>query len=198
MSIDDLKTKIAPTAPALAAMLDGPVGALAMAALGRSVADDDQASPDAIATAIDKGGDPSLTKVREAEADTFKQLSDSVGGLEQAKLDAGSAGKRLDTLAALEDKADKDREDARARQRDAKDWWVNPMLAILVTLGFFGVILFILLVKTKTDDISAVAQTLLGILGTAWISIITFYFGSSVGSKEKTKLLATQLDNQPT
>ena len=72
------------------------------------------------------------------------------------------------------------------------------MLAILVTLGFFGVILFILLVKTKTDDISAVAQTLLGILGTAWISIITFYFGSSVGSKEKTKLLATQLDNQPT
>ena len=173
------------------------MGALALSSLGRLVAADDQADPDEIATALGKAGDDAPAKVLEAEADTFKQMSEGVGGLEQAKIDAGSAAARLQTLAALEDKALKDREDARALQQNAKDWWINPVLAVLVTGGFFWVIAYILIPDDKNHHVNAVAQTLLGVLGTAWISIITFYFGSSVGSKEKTKLLATQLGGPP-
>jgi hypothetical protein len=194
MNIEALKTTVAATAPALAAMLSGSVGSIALANLGKAVVGDDQAGPDAIDTAITNGGDEARAKVREAEAQTFKDLADAVGGLEQAKIDAGSAAKRLDALTTLEEDTARERQAARERQKEAKDWWINPVLALAVTGGFFSVLWFVLGHQATSTATNAVAQTLLGVLGTAWVSIITFYFGSSVGSKEKTKLLANQLE----
>ena len=61
-----------------------------------------------------------------------------------------------------------------------------------MTLGFFTVIAYILRNPMPHSE-SALAQTLLGVLGTSWVGIITFYFGSSIGSKEKTALLAERV-----
>jgi hypothetical protein len=93
-----------------------------------------------------------------------------------------------------------------SRQRDvAVNTWVAAALAAVVTIGFFTVLWFLMQprVDAKTAipaDILPVLQTLLGVLGTAWVSIISYYFGSSVGSKEKSQLLAENVaaSNKPT
>lgn len=66
---------------------------------------------------------------------------------------------------------------------------IPSALAVLVTLGFFG-----LLTLTATHAPPASSEKVLdvmtGSLGTAWIMVMGFYFGSSAGSARKTELLA--------
>jgi len=59
-------------------------------------------------------------------------------------------------------------------------------LSLLITAGFFG-ILFALMMgyATKSDEL----MIMLGSLSTAWVGIISFYFGSSAGSQKKDELL---------
>jgi hypothetical protein len=68
-------------------------------------------------------------------------------------------------------------------------------LAFSVTAAFFIVLMALVIVPYSkgtgaTPFDNPVVQTLPGVLGTGWVSIISFYFGSSVGSKEKTALLS--------
>lgn len=56
-------------------------------------------------------------------------------------------------------------------------YWVQETLAITITVGFFG--LLILTILRHTPENSDIVDILLGSLGTAWISVINFYFGSS-------------------
>jgi uncharacterized protein YhaN len=180
--------------PLLANLLMSPNAELAQAALGRTLANDDQASLDDIAAAISKVPD-ALLKVRQAEEQLLSRLA--ANGVTIEQLDAQVQAKRLDTLMGLEQIAQRDRQDARQRQIQTHDA-TNGILAYSVTLGFFLVLAaliatkYIPLPKDAGDSkaLDAVLQTLLGVLGTAWVSIITFYFGSSIGSKEKTALLA--------
>ncbi|WP_165190729.1 hypothetical protein [Caulobacter soli] len=183
MSLENIKTKIAADAPVLSALLGGAMSATALEALGRSVAGDAEATADEVDKALD-GATGQTAKVQSAETELLNALAQAAPAPEAVE----DFGKRLDTLVSLEQTAAKDREGARVRQLQAKDWWTNPLLAILVTLGFFGVIAHALTTPTSNP----LAQTLLGVLGTAWISIIGFYFGSSVGSKEKTAILASE------
>lgn len=178
--------------PILANLLIGSNAALARQVLGKTVADDDQASNDDIAAAISK--DPkALLKVRQAEEELLSGLD--AAGMSLAQLNAQQETKRLDTLVQLEQVAQQDRQAARQRQIQMHDS-TNSGLAYSVTAGFFVVLLALLATKwipaLRSGDqaFDAVLQTLLGVLGTAWVSIITYYFGSSIGSKEKTALLA--------
>jgi len=179
--------------PLLSNLLTGPNADIARAALGKALAADDQASVDDIAAAISK--DPNaLLKVRQAEEELLSQLD--ANGLSLAQLNAEREATRLSTLVSLEQGAQRDRQDARQRQVQMHDS-TNSWLAYGVTVGFFVVLLALLASKwipalktAGTDGTDAVLQTLLGVLGTAWVSIITYYFGSSIGSKEKTALLA--------
>jgi len=60
------------------------------------------------------------------------------------------------------------------------------LLATGVTFGFFGILYALMSgYATKSDEL----MIMLGSLSTAWISIVTFYFGSSAGSQRKDELL---------
>jgi hypothetical protein len=81
-----------------------------------------------------------------------------------------------------------DRDSARQMQRDTKDW-VPKVLAVVITLGFFGILIWMLLngmPKTGTEAL----LMMLGALGTAWTGVVNFYYGSSAGSKAKTDALS--------
>lgn len=62
-------------------------------------------------------------------------------------------------------------------------------IALLVTLGFFGVIAAILWRGLPTEGGDALL-VLLGALGGAFGTVISYYFGSSRGSERKTEMLA--------
>jgi xanthosine utilization system XapX-like protein len=78
-----------------------------------------------------------------------------------------------------------DRKSARDMQTTTRSM-LPPVLAILVTLGFFGILVGMM---TKTFATSDALLLMLGSLGTAWTGIIAFYFGSSAGSQAKNDLL---------
>lgn len=89
--------------------------------------------------------------------------------------------------------ANADRADARAREIAVKDK-TPTILAYTVTVGFFG-LLVCLFIFTVPKDSQPIIYSMVGVLGTVWISVMTYYFGSSSGSAAKTELLAQQTSN---
>jgi len=81
-----------------------------------------------------------------------------------------------------------DRSSARAMQEQTRSY-VPAILAIAVTIGFFG-LLTLTAFHAAPAGSEKILDVMTGSLGTAWIMIVTFYFGSSAGSARKTELLA--------
>jgi hypothetical protein len=70
---------------------------------------------------------------------------------------------------------------------DERELPVAAILAVLVTLGFFAVLVVLLRRPEQNHDVLAV---MFGSLTGGWTSIVGYYFGSSAGSTEKTGILA--------
>jgi hypothetical protein len=62
-------------------------------------------------------------------------------------------------------------------------------LAIFVTLGFFG-LMFLTALHAPPPQSEKVLDVMTGSLGTAWVAVIMYYFGSSAGSDRKTEIMA--------
>lgn len=58
-----------------------------------------------------------------------------------------------------------------------------PALAVIVAGGFIAVVFW--LVAHPQVELSQAATLALGALGSAFTAIVSFYFGSSVGSRQK-------------
>jgi hypothetical protein len=77
--------------------------------------------------------------------------------------------------------------------KDARAMYVSTksttpaVLTYLITLGFFGIMGFMM---TDRYTSSEPLLVMLGSLGTAWIACVNYWFGSTSGSKTKTELLA--------
>ena len=80
--------------------------------------------------------------------------------------------------------------DARAMQIAVRSV-VPSVLAVFVTLGFFGLLGGMMAGKLSTQD-SAALNLMLGSLSTAWIMIVSFYYGSSSGSERKDEIAAAK------
>jgi hypothetical protein len=84
----------------------------------------------------------------------------------------------------------------RARQVQHNDA-TSRHLAYGVTGAFFLLIVLLLFVGdrfTTQEGVRNLLFTLLGVVATGWTTIISYYFGSSSGSSQKTQTLATMLE----
>jgi hypothetical protein len=73
----------------------------------------------------------------------------------------------------------------------------NRVLAYLVTGAFFGLIVLLMLSSVVMPNVDGGVKdllfTLLGVVATGWANIIGFYFGSSVGSAQKSQTISSAL-----
>ena len=150
-------------APTIASCLGGPLAGLAVEAVSKAIGVD----PNQVQDTINSG----------------KLTADQIASIQaaevQLKLKAQEMGLNFEELAV------QDRKSAREMQTTTKSW-IPPLLAILVTLGFFGILAGMMTGKVTSSE---ALMIMLGSLGTAWTGIIAFYFGSSASSQNKDALL---------
>lgn len=155
------KSVLATIAPLLGTAIGGPFGGLAGTLLSKALGTSD---PKAMEAAITSTDPDILLKLKQADNDFQAQM---------AALNISEEKLTFD-----------DRSNARAMEVATRDTTPKYM-AYLITLGFFGVLAY-LLVKGKPTEGGDVMLVLVGSLGTAWTGIIAYYFGSSAGSAQKT------------
>jgi hypothetical protein len=167
----DWKSLVRTIAPAIASAFGTPLAGLATKAivdifLGGDEKDVDEAT---LAAAVQNATPDQLIALKQADLQFQKDL---------AALEVD-----LERIAAS------DRDSARKRESTTGDVWTPRALALGVTIGFFGILCW--LIAAGTPDAGGDALlVMLGSLGTAWAGMMTYYFGSTAGSARKTTLLA--------
>ena len=151
-------------APTIATCLGGPLAGLAVTALSKVFG----VEPDQVKSMI---ADNKLS------ADQIAAVK-----LEEIKFKEQTQALGLN----FEQLAVEDRKSARDMQTTTQSV-IPPLLALLVTIGFFGILGYLMVSPADTQNTPL--MIMLGSLGTAWTGIIAFYFGSSNGSQKKDVML---------
>lgn len=176
MDFKDILGVVAKLAPSIAAGLGGPLAGGAVMALegafGLNTAGDTKDKQDALVAAISGATPDQLLAMKQADQNYAIRMQE-LGFKDVESLEALAAG---------------DRDSARKREMDIKDN-TPKILAYAMTIGFFATLAFMLFANVPTGS-RDLLNIMLGMLGTSFVSVIAYYFGSSAGSSEKTKLLA--------
>ena len=153
-------------APALATAVAGPLGGAAVSAIASKLGVSD--TVEEVAKAI--AGDPAAAaKLQELE-------------LEYAKMDAADRDSARQAYAAV----------ATSQYASALDKLVVPVLALGV-VGIAFLLIGILMFKNVPADQQQIIIFALGFITSAAGQVLSFYFGSSQGSKDKTKEIQDML-----
>lgn len=176
MDFKDIGNLLSTLAPTVAACIGGPAAGAGIQALegvfGLNTEGSQQDKLSAIATAVSGSTPDQLLALKKADADLQVRMAE-LG---------------YKNIADLEALAVNDRNSARQREIAVKDY-TPQVLAYLITAGFFGVLIFMLVgdIPMGSKDI---LNIMLGVLGSSWAGVISYFFGSSSGSDKKTELLA--------
>jgi hypothetical protein len=150
-------------APTIATALGGPLAGMAIEAVSKAVGID----PSEVQSTINNG----------------KLTADQIASIQQAELTLKARAQEMGL--DFESLATQDRKSARDMQMAVKSW-IPPILAIGITVGFFGIIAGMMSGNVTSSE---ALMIMLGSLGTAWTGVISFYFGSSASSQAKDQLL---------
>ena len=150
-------------APTIATCLGGPLAGLAVTAISKALGVDE----DKVQDTINEG----------------KLNADQIVAIKQAEIELEKSAQELGLN--FEQLAVQDRASARDLQKETKSI-VPPVLSVLVTIGFFGILIGLMSGRIVTSD---ALMLMLGSLGTAWTGIIAFYFGSSASSQAKDQMI---------
>ena len=157
-------------APTLATALGGPMAGLAVKTLSNVLLGHEEGTEDDLGKALSGATPEQLANIKQIDADFRVRMKELDIDLERI-----SAG---------------DRDSARKMQMETKDW-VPKVLALAITIGFFGILVWMLVNGMPPSGTEALLM-MLGALGTAWTGVVNFYYGSSAGSKAKTDALASK------
>jgi len=158
------KSVLATVAPLIGTALGGPFGGLAGSLLSKALGTTD---PKAMEAAITSTDPDILLKLKQADNEFQEHMAQL--GIDKEKL-------------AYDDTAN-----ARNREIQVKDS-TPRVLAYGTTIGFFGALLGLNLMPIPAEN-RATIYSMVGSLGTVWILIMGYYFGSSRGSDDKSKAL---------
>lgn len=157
-------------APSIATALGGPLAGMGTKALISALGLNDGAGESEIAAAMASATPDQLLALKKADQEFAVRMKELDIDLE--KINAA------------------DRSSAREMQVQTRSY-VPAVLAVLVTLGFFGILGYMMgwgLPKNAPNDALLI---MLGALGTSWGAVVQFYFGSSMGSARKDEALAS-------
>jgi hypothetical protein len=163
--MDKLLNLVKTVAPSIAAAVGGPLAGMATKAISEALLGKPDGSEVELLQAAERATPEQLLALKKAEQDFAVQM------------------RELDI--DLERIANSDRDSARNREIKVKDW-TPKILAGLITVGYFGVLFYMLRNGLPQHGGSEAMLVMLGTLGTAWGGVVAYYFGSSAGSKEKT------------
>lgn len=164
-----IRRAIRDSAPKLAEALAGPLAGSAFAVLSRAIFGKEGAGEAAIGQAL-------------------KTLSaDQIVALKRAELEfeAGLAANTVEEARV----AAADRANARARQQSLRDHTPTALGALIIA-GFF-VVLGVMVAHRLPAGAETEFSIMLGALATMTAAVVNYFFGSSAGSKEKTRLMAS-------
>ena len=167
----DFRAIIGAVAPWIAAALGTPLAGMAVEAAAGALGLPEK-TVDAVRNAVSGASPEQMLALKGADAE-FALKMQALG---------------FEHVEALEKLEMEDRASARQREMAVKDW-TPSVLGYLVTLGFFGLLAY-LATHDVPDTSERILDVMIGSLGTAWIGIINYYYGSSSGSSRKTELLA--------
>jgi len=154
-------------APSLATAVGGPLAGMATRAISDALLGKPDGTEDELIDAAAKATPEQLLALKKAEQDFAVRMRELEIDLQ-----------RIDAA---------DRNSAREREVKTGDW-TPKALAGAVTVGFFGVLGYMIAYGLPSQGGEALL-VMLGTLGTAWGGIVSYYFGSSAGSKEKSEAM---------
>lgn len=165
-----IKSSIAAVAPTLGASIGGPFGAAAGKMISKLLTGDAKAGPDKVYEALQNAAPETLLKLKKLDNDYKIKMEEL--GIDRQKLE------QLDRSSAR-------RREVRMAQSGYRDW-TAPILAYGTTIGFFGVLISVFFIPI-VHGMREVADVLIGALGTAWVTIVSYYFGSSFNAERSNK-----------
>ncbi len=163
-----LKRIIAGAAPQLAHALGGPLAGAAVAQISHAIFGAPDADEETLAQTLAVASPEHLIALKKAEQ-AF-QIALRQTQIEEMRIDAG------------------DRDSARARQVALNDWTPSAIGAAII-LGFF-VVLGAMVARQLPAGTETEFSIMLGALATMTAAVVNYFFGSSAGSKEKTRMMA--------
>ena len=141
---------------------------LAVTALSQALTGKQDTTTDQLALLLAKPNADQITKLKEAElAFTQKMKELDINIVQIAANDMASA---------------------RQREITTGDHLTPRVLAVLVSVGFFGILSWMLNNAIPASGKEALL-VMLGALGTGWTAVLSYYFGSSAGSFDKNAVL---------
>lgn len=168
----DLLKIVGAVAPTIATAIGGPLGGMAMKV---------------VADVLGLPADSSEKDVSKAMA---AATPDQLLALKQADQDFAVRMRELDI--DLEKIAASDRDSARRREAQVRDW-MPRVLAFVVVAGFMATVFLVLLgyVDGMKDPLMATTTgTIIGFVSAKCEQVVAYYFGSSSSSQQKTQMLA--------
>jgi len=176
----DVGQLVGKAAPIVGTLLGGPVGG----EVGSLVASALGVQPDAgsVMDALSKNPD-ALAKVIEVQTNAKMQL-------QQLQVQAMTAMQAAETAQYVAEANDRDSARRMAESKPA-DWWIRPLVVILLLLGATAIIVFMFVPGTREVLHDANATGMLGLVFGYWFSelktALAFYFGATSDASASAK-----------